>query len=156
MPESLTSPRRIAAVERQRQALELRKAGVSYAAIAERLLYRGPQSACEAVKAALRKTIQEPADDVRRLELERLDVLALAVWPQARQGNQGAIDRALKIAERRAKLLGLDAPTKQEIDVRDVDRTIERELEKLAATGQAENAGAPPATDGDEDEPAQL
>jgi hypothetical protein len=62
--------------------------------------------------AALKATLQEPADELRKMELERLDRLLLAVWGQAAKGNQGGIDRALKIMERRAKLLGLDAPTK--------------------------------------------
>lgn len=100
----------ITATERQRQALELRKAGVSYTVIADKLGYRSGSGAHAAVGAALKKTLQEPADDLRTLELERLDVAHLAIWQQVRSGNQGAIDRYLKIAERRAKLLGLDAP----------------------------------------------
>ncbi len=110
--ESLTSPRRIEAVNKQRQAVELRKAGASFAMIAEQLGYASVSGAFKAVQTALRKTLQAPADEVRNLELERLDTLLLALWPQARQGNQGAIDRVLRIMERRAKLLGLDAPTK--------------------------------------------
>lgn len=66
--------------------------------------------------SALRATLQEPADELRSLELERLDRLLLGVWSQAAKGNQGAVDRALKIMERRARLLGLDAPTKQALD----------------------------------------
>lgn len=102
----------ITATERQRQALELRKAGVSYAVIAEKLGYRSGSGAHAAVGVALKKTLQEPANDLRTLELERLDILQLAIWQQVRQGHLGAIDRYLKIAERRSKLLGLDAPTK--------------------------------------------
>jgi hypothetical protein len=41
--------------------------------------------------------------------------MLLALWPQVLKGNQGAIDRALRVMERRAKLLGLDAPTRQEV-----------------------------------------
>ena len=113
--EQKASPRRIASAEKQRQALELRKAGASYDQIAEKLGWRGRSGAFNAVMRALRKTIQEPADDVRKLEVERLDALLLALWPQARQGNQGAVDRVLRVMERRSKLLGLDAPTKQQV-----------------------------------------
>jgi len=101
--------------ERQRQALEYRKAGLSYAMIAERLGYKTADGAHKAVGTALRKTLQEPADDLRRLEVERLDRMLSAIWPQVVQGNQGGIDRALRIMERRAKLLGLDAPTKTDV-----------------------------------------
>lgn len=104
--------RQVDANERQRQALELRKAGVGYAVIAEKLGYRFASGAHAAVGAALKKTLQEPADDLRTLELERLDVALLGIWQQVRNGHHGAIDRYLKIAERRAKLLGLDAPAK--------------------------------------------
>jgi len=115
MSESLQSPRRIKSTERQRQALELRKAGATYEMIAEKLGFRGPSGAYEAIKAALEKTLRPPADELRQLESERLDALLLAVYPQARQGNLGAVDRVLRIMERRARLLGLDAPATMNI-----------------------------------------
>lgn len=100
------------ASERRKQALQLRLAGASYDEIASRLGYSDRGSAWRSVMAALKATLQEPADELRKLELERLDRLLLGVWGQAAKGNQGAVDRALRIMERRAKLLGLDAPTK--------------------------------------------
>lgn len=99
---------KISAAERQRQALELRKAGLSYDLIARRLNYRSRSGAYKAVQTALKKMLREPADELRQLELERLDAMLLGLWPQAQRGNQGAVDRVLKIMERRAKLLGLD------------------------------------------------
>ena len=56
------------------------------------------------------------------MELERLSALDAAHWDKAMQGNGEATDRVLRIMERRAKLLGLDAPIKV-----NVERTI-REL----------------------------
>src|SRR5512138_1806264 len=103
------------ALEKQRQALELRKAGVPYAKIADALGYKHASGAHKAVSSALRKTLQEPADDIRLLELERLDVMLFALWPSVTKGIQGAIDRALRVMERRASLLGLDAPKKATI-----------------------------------------
>jgi hypothetical protein len=44
------------------------------------------------------------------LELMRLERLHAAVWPQAIRGDVNAVDRVLRIMERRARLLGLDAP----------------------------------------------
>ena len=110
--ESKTSPRRLAAADRQRQALDLRKAGVSFDLIAQQLGYASRQGAHMAVEAALQKTLQAPGDDLRQLDIARLDSLLLAVWPQARQGMLDYVDAALKILTRRAKLLGLDAPVK--------------------------------------------
>lgn len=113
--ESKTSPRRLKAAQRQLKALELRRAGETFEAIAEQLDYSGRGVAYRAVMAALRKTLQEPADEVRKLELERLDELLRSLWPKAQDGNQGAVDRILRIMQRRALLLGLDAP--QAVDV---------------------------------------
>ncbi len=112
MPESSTSVRRLQAIDRQFKALELRKAGASYPAIARQLGYKSPSGAYQAIMSAIKRTLREPADDVRKLELARLDDMLLAIWAQVKNGNFGAIDRAIKVAGRRAELLGLDAPVK--------------------------------------------
>mgnify|MGYP003667893732 CR=1 FL=1 len=63
--ESKTSPRRIQAVFKQRQALELRMAGRNYDEIAEALGYAGHTSALAAVNKALEKTLEEPSQRYR-------------------------------------------------------------------------------------------
>ena len=110
MSEPKTSERRLAAVSRQRQALELRAAGHRYEEIASRLGYRGRNGAYKAVMAGIQRTLQEPAEVVRKMELHRLDQLWRAVWPKVAAGELPAVDRALRIMERRAAYLGLDAP----------------------------------------------
>lgn len=113
--ESKTSERRLEAVERQRKALELRKAGVSFERIATELGYASSAGSYQAVMAALDKTLREPADKVRSLELERLDAVSIRMYQQAREGNLGAIDRLMRLMERRARLLGLDMATQLEV-----------------------------------------
>ena len=115
MAESKTSERRLEAVDKQRRALELRKAGVGFERIATELGYQGPSGAYNAVMAALDKTLREPADKVRSMELERLDAVSIRMYQQAREGNLGAIDRLLRLMERRARLLGLDMATQLEV-----------------------------------------
>ena len=105
----------VQANERQLKALTLRKAGVGYWAIAEACGYKDHSGAWRAVKAALKKTLQEPADELRTLELARLDDMLKAIAPHVAAGNLTAIDRALKIQERRSRLLGLDAPSKTDL-----------------------------------------
>jgi hypothetical protein len=103
-----------AAAERRVQALQLRMAGASYRAIGSRLGVSEAQAHRD-VHAELTRLAEKAADaaeQVRTLELERLDAMLLALWPQAKQANQGAIDRVLRLMERRAKLLGIDAPTR--------------------------------------------
>ncbi len=105
--------REIKAIDKQLEALKMRIAGRSYADIAEALDYASRGSAHKAVATALRKTLQEPADEVRSLEIERLDELLMSIWQYRMKPDY--LDRVLKIMERRAKLLGLDAPTKQDL-----------------------------------------
>ena len=127
--------RQVNAHERKLKALEMRKARASYAQIATALGV--PKStAWKLVQSALKQTMQEPSDDVRKLELESLDRLQFALWQQATQGNHGAVDRVLRVMERRAKLLGLDAPSKTEhsgeIDVRSL---TDEQLEAIIKAG---------------------
>ena len=112
MSDSKTGDKALVALERQRRALELRKAGLGYQAIAARLGYASHSGAIKAVQTAMRRTLQEPADELRALELARLDDLLRGIWVAARTGNVQKIDRVLRIMQRRASLLGLDAPKK--------------------------------------------
>jgi hypothetical protein len=107
--------RRVQAHARQLQALELRKAGATYQAIAEQLGYAHAKGAYKAVASALKLTLREPADGLRELEVARLDAMLLALWRRVQSGDEKAVDRALRIMERRARLLGLDAPSRGEL-----------------------------------------
>ncbi|HKJ76511.1 MAG TPA: hypothetical protein VKA64_04830, partial [Gammaproteobacteria bacterium] len=57
----------------------------------------------------------EDAEEVKRLELERLDRMLLSLWPKVTNGDPQAVEKALKVSERRARLLGIDAPTRGEL-----------------------------------------
>jgi hypothetical protein len=135
--EHKASKQRIAAAEKQRQALELRKAGESYDAIAEKLGYSGRPGAYKAVKTALEKTIQEPADELRRIELERLDTMLKSIWHFVEAGNTKHVAAALRIMERRASLLGLDAPKQVDVKV-----TIREEVARMVAAGMLDASEA--------------
>lgn len=116
-------------VDRKIKALELRKAGANYQSIADALGYRGASGAFKAVQSGLKAVLREPAEELRTLELERLDGILMAIYPKARQGDSQAIDRCLRVMERRSKLLGLDAPAKYDI-------TWQTEVIQLIANGQ--------------------
>lgn len=103
------------ALDKTLRALELRKAGFTYQRIADSLGYKSASGAHKAVASALKKTLQEPSDVVRMLEIERLDTMLSSIWSSVKQGQYGAQDRAIKIMERRARLLGLDAPARTDI-----------------------------------------
>jgi hypothetical protein len=114
--ESATSPRRIKAVEeKQLAALEYRKMGYTYAQIAESLGYATAQGAYCAIQSALTRIIREPAEEVLKIELERLDAMFVKPYQAATNGDLMAIGTCLNIMARKAKFLGIDAPARSEI-----------------------------------------
>lgn len=104
-------PRRpdAAAAQRALLALELRLQGKTYEQIAAACGYRSRSGAYDAVQRELQRTLQEPAENMRTLEVRRLDRLYEAMEAKALKGDTWSVDRCLKIMERRALLLGLDA-----------------------------------------------
>jgi hypothetical protein len=60
------------------------------------------------------------AERLRDLELERLDSLTEALMPTAQDGDVPAVLALVWVMERRAKLMGLDASTKFEGQIRHV------------------------------------
>lgn len=113
MPAEVT-PLTIQRMSQTTEALKLRAKGHTYEEIADRLGYANPARARLAVTKALEHSFREPAKHVRELEARRLDELQAAAWPAAVAGSDKAINAVLRIMERRAKLFGLDAPSKIE------------------------------------------
>jgi hypothetical protein len=133
---------------RQEEALALRRHGASYADIA-RMLGITHKRARELIVAALKTSPVENIEEVRSLELERLDALFIVAFDQARDGSLGAIDRCLAIMNRRSQFLGLDAPKRHEVTTFDgeseLDRSIRELLDRMASRGES---GAPVETNG--------
>ena len=111
----MTQQATLDALDRQLKALELRKAGVSYEDIAKALGWAHKNGAWYAVKHAIALVKREPAQALITLEAERLDKMQQALWAKAIKGDYGAVDRIIKLMERRARLLGLDAPESVEL-----------------------------------------
>ena len=102
------SPRAIAVAEKRAQALRLRARGETFRRIAETLGVTTGR-AHQLVDEAMRETVQEPAEHLRQIELARLDMMMPAVMEKARRGRLRSVYTILRIMERRARLLGLDA-----------------------------------------------
>ena len=98
-------------MERQKQAMELRKQGLSQVQIAERLGVN-QSTISNDLKVAFEAYAKE-CDEERvhwaRLDLLRVEAMLFALWPKVEQGDSQATTVALRALERRAKLLGLDA-----------------------------------------------
>jgi len=102
--------------EKDRQALELRKAGASYEVIAKQLGYADSSGAYKSIQRSMKSIIAEPTDELRTVEYERLNQMLLILWERVQQGELGAIDRALSIMDRISKMYGLDSPRKTEVN----------------------------------------
>ena len=101
----------------QIKALELRRMGRGYVDIASTIGISKSQ-AHRLVKQGLadaRAQVEANANELKVEEISRLDAMLGGLWAGARSGNVAAVDRVLKIMERRAKLLGLDAPVRTSI-----------------------------------------
>lgn len=98
------------------EMLRLRRDGWSYRAIGEHFAITH-SSVYERVQKALHDTVAESADEVRTLELERLDKMQARLEAKIEAGDMKAIATALSIMDRRAKYLGIDAPAKTEVTV---------------------------------------
>ena len=119
MPESRTSPRRIGAVEKATQALELRTAGHTYEEIAHSLGYKSASGALYAVEKALDRVPAPEVGKFRKLNLGRLNKI-LKVWWPLMVGDVSVADRAVATDKVRGvihdicRLYRLDVPAPKE------------------------------------------
>lgn len=105
-PRRSTTARRVARATRKQEALSMRLAGARNDQIAQALGVH-PRTITAWVSDAIKDIPREEAEEMRRLELDRLDALQAAVWRSAMKGDGRAVDRVLAIMDRRAKYLGL-------------------------------------------------
>jgi hypothetical protein len=156
MPEGVTMPRptspNVDAADLDGQCLELRRYGNTYRQIAAQLGI-SPANAHKRVTRGLDRTRREPGDALRELELERLDQLQVEATKvlagnhvviqggkvvRDKQGEPyrdhgptlAAIRTLLQVQERRARLLGLDAPTRVDARVLTIDE-LDRQIAEL-------------------------
>lgn len=128
-----------AVIEKQKKVLELRRGGLTFDLIAERLGYANASGAHKAYQSACRLIVVEDVEAIRNTEIDRLDIAQAAIWGDLING-QDAQDRAravlalIKIMERRARLLGLDMPVKSQVEVNIHDRnSIDAEVARLVS-----------------------
>jgi len=153
-------PRRRSVADRDRdaRAVELRRRHLNYAQIAAEMDYADKSGAYLAVQRGLADMAQDAGAEVRQMELDRLDDIARGfqrifatrhyvvsvgagkvVMDPAKPGvplvDDAPVIQAglalLRVMERRAKYLGLDAPTKSRVEVITED-VIDAEVAALA------------------------
>jgi hypothetical protein len=94
-------------MERERVVLELRTRGKSFYQIEKET---GIKPASEVFSRAIKReqNVVFRRAEALRLEEARLDQLQDGIWDKAVAGDSRAVEVALKVLERRARLLGLD------------------------------------------------
>jgi hypothetical protein len=120
--------RRLERAEMARKVLELRKAGAGFEQIAKQLDLANKSVSWKLFASAIKEVIREPAETVLQLELTRLDAMLLGMWSKAKTGDPQAVDRVLRIMERRSFYLGLDQPKALKVEMA---REIEGFLARL-------------------------
>jgi hypothetical protein len=118
--------------ELDRKVLELRKAGASLDQIANALDITA-EDANTRLRQSLRELTQDSDEDLRLLEIERLDAMQRALWPKALSGSWLAVDRCLAIMERRSQLLSLDGARPAEVTHDAVDALAQRRATRIAS-----------------------
>lgn len=148
--QSPSNPEVIARRERDAECVRLRRNGLTFDAIARTLGYSDSGHAYNAFTAFMRAYPKEDVDTARQLECDRLDAMQAAIWARVlddQDSNQHwAMDRALKISDQRARLLGLNKPVRQEVTVlteSTVDTAIAALKEQLAAQALAAGVELP-------------
>lgn len=142
--------------ERDAQAVELRRRNLSYRQIAAQMGWASPNAAFVAVQRGLADTQTEANAAVRQIELDRLDDIArgfqrvfatrhfvvstatgkVAVHPDTGEplADHGPVIQAglalIRVMERRAKYLGLDAPARKQVETITVEQ-IDAEIARL-------------------------
>lgn len=124
-------PITIAAKMKAAKAVALRMEGRTFPDIAKELGYNSRQAAHDAVMRSLRETLREPAEELIRLDLERLDSLWQTPYLQAQGGDVQALAACMKIMERRARLLGLDAPAKQQVEATVITKELPSSVDEF-------------------------
>ena len=84
---------------------------MTYEGIAAELGYANRGTVYRVVSEALKKQTVEAVEQLRSLEVERLDTLQHAVWQRAMNGDVPSAIAAARFIMARCRLLGLDGPS---------------------------------------------
>lgn len=104
-------------LEKEIKIIELRRAGVTWEKIALETGFRNASGAYKMYQRAAERMVRPHLEEYRDMQLDRLERMHMAVWPRAKDGDLRAIETALRISDREAKLLGLEAPLKVQAEV---------------------------------------
>jgi hypothetical protein len=96
------------------RAVELLSEGKSYDEIAREVGFTHRGSAHRAVSKALAERTVEAVDELRQIELDRLDRLQVSLWDRALDGDIQAVITILKITDQRIRIMGLQQTSRED------------------------------------------
>lgn len=120
--------------ERTRKAYELHLAGWTLHEIGAELGV-SYNTVHKDIKYWISQTVMPLAEDVKKQQLDRLELLWREAFKKAQKGDVPAMNAALKVLERQAKLLGLDVTKVEFSEVHDP-----REVELIELINEARAA----------------
>lgn len=136
---------RIISQQKRRQALEYRKAGMTYAQIAEQIGYANASGAAKAVKKAFGEVIQEPVAELKAIQIERLNHMLLTLWAKVSTGDEVAINTSLRIMDKIDALMGTEHARQVEVTNNNAVLVIDGNKDDyLAALKKMTGAGVQP------------
>jgi len=141
-----TSKQNLEAAERRNRVLDMRLLGASLRQIAKKVNCSHETVRLD-LQRALRELHEEQTDKMehlRGLELSRLDLAWQAIANKVLEGDLAAIDRFVKLSERRAKLLGMDEPTKISLPVNGLGDMTNEDLQRIVAARQGTGVSGDP------------
>lgn len=115
-PETYSQKKKEYYAQRRVEAMTLRLAGLSYGQIAERMEI-STSGAYDMVKRSFQTVEAANVDEMRELENHRLDRAQAAIWPKVLKGDEKSIGTFLNISGHRARINGLNSPTKVDISM---------------------------------------
>jgi hypothetical protein len=130
---------------KEAKVLELRRAGFTFQRIAEEVGYATPSGAQRALERIMTRNIPQAPEEFRWQELDRLDRMQVALWPRAMKGDDRAIGTIIRLMERRARLVGIDAPQRIQAEVVNYDgtRDIDGDIERIVNLIRGVDSGEP-------------
>lgn len=126
--------------EEQIRCYNLRLAGLSLDLIAKATgLSKGTVN--NRINAEIKDRVTPLAEEVRQMQLDRLDSWLVKLTEQIKQGRSVArnVEVAIRVEERRAKLLGVDEAERADITVHQVDQR-DLELSEMLREAKAQIA----------------
>ena len=113
----ITPKKQLSTGERTKRAMALKLAGASYASIADTLGYSDASGARKAVMRGMAQSLQENANELRKLHYGRLEHMLMLLWSDVNTKSLPSMSAALAIMDRMAKLHGIDSSLPSEVNI---------------------------------------